>query len=110
MESEVFALMGRLHVILRRETGRITDIEYMRQDPAYCRHVLDLAAHSGNADVVALRERLESLYFGPAGLFVKPAQRPLLARGAAPHPFAATHAPAHDAGQAASKTYVGRLR
>ena len=27
-ESQAFSLMGRLHVLLRREIGRVTDIKY----------------------------------------------------------------------------------
>jgi Amt family ammonium transporter len=42
--NQAFALMGRLHVILRRQSGRITDIEYMRIDPGYCRYLLELAS------------------------------------------------------------------
>ncbi|MDQ1815202.1 hypothetical protein RBA41_18035 [Massilia sp. CCM 9210] len=51
VENQAFALMSRLHVILRRGQGRVTDIEYMHIDPAYCRHVPGLANATGNDDV-----------------------------------------------------------
>lgn len=81
LENQAFALMGRLHVILRRQSGRITDIEYMRMDPAYCRHVLQLALQTPAEDVHRICERLEEIYFGNEGLFVRsPPKAPLVAR------------------------------
>lgn len=81
LENQAFSLMGRLHVVLRRETGRITDVEYMRLDPAYCRHLIQLAAQSGHIDLVKIAERLHDIYFGDDGLFVtEPPKPPLLAR------------------------------
>jgi hypothetical protein len=79
MENQAFALMARLHVILRRQNGRITDVEYMRQDPAYCRHVLDLAMKNASDDVSGICAKLETLFFGSEGLFVRVARQPLLA-------------------------------
>lgn len=81
LENQAFSLMGRLHVVLRRETGRITDVEYMRIDPAYCRHLILLAAQSGHIDLIKIAERLHDIYFGEDGLFVtEPPKPPLLAR------------------------------
>lgn len=81
LENQAFSLMGRLHVALRRETGRITDVEYMRIDPAYCRHLLQLAAQSGHVDLTKIAERLYEIYFGEGGLFVtEPPRPPLLER------------------------------
>jgi hypothetical protein len=81
LENQAFSLMGRLHVVLRRETGRITDVEYMRIDPAYCRHLIQLAAQTGHADLEKIAERLFEIYFGEGGLFVtEPPKPPLLER------------------------------
>ena len=81
LENQAFSLMGRLHVALRRETGRITDVEYMRIDPSYCRHLIQVARQSGYSDLRSIAERLETIYFGENGLFViAPPKPPLLAR------------------------------
>jgi hypothetical protein len=45
LENQAFSLMGRLHVTLRRQNGRVTDIEYMRIAPC----LLPLCAVHGNA-------------------------------------------------------------
>ena len=114
LENQAFALMGRLHVILRRQTGRVTDIEYMRIDPAYCRYLLKLASLSDNADLRDIGFKLDEIYFGPEGLFVKNEPRPLLARlteeEARPLPAqpAAPSAPKSD--DEVDRGYIGRLR
>ncbi|RJG03958.1 hypothetical protein [Noviherbaspirillum sedimenti] len=80
LENQAFALMGRLHVALRRETGRITDVEYMRIDPDYCRYLIQLALQSSNPEVQKIGERLDTIYFDEAGLFMlEPPKPPLLA-------------------------------
>ncbi|PWF43357.1 ammonium transporter [Massilia glaciei] len=82
-ENQAFALMARLHVILRRETGRVTDIEYMRVDPDYFRHVLGLALEAASDDAHQLAEKLELAYLGADGLFALRPKAPLAARPAA---------------------------
>ncbi|TCS36466.1 hypothetical protein EDC30_1065 [Paucimonas lemoignei] len=114
LENQAFSLMGRLHVVLRRETGRITDVEYMRIDPAYCRHLIQLAAQSGHIDLIKIAERLHDIYFGENGLFVaQPPKPPLLERlgnavtaSTAP---AASVAPSASTGHAASRSFHGAL-
>lgn len=124
LDNQAFALMGRLHVTLRRGTGRVTDIEYMRIDPGYCRHVLDLVAGSDNAELRQIGLKLEEIYFGPNGLFVRAVSMPLLARAVAtPAPLATSSLRAQaddivapelvasrEAGAAGERAYVGRLR
>ena len=124
LENQAFALMGRLHVTLRRGTGRVTDIEFMRIDPGYCRHVLDLVAGSDNEELRQIGLKLEEIYFGPNGLFVRPVSTPLLARAVAtPAPPAAKGlrtqadeivAPelvaSREARATTERAYVGRLR
>lgn len=124
LDNQAFALMGRLHVTLRRGTGRVTDIEFMRIDPGYCRHVLDLVAGSDNAELRQIGLKLEEIYFGPNGLFVRAVSMPLLARvtnpaatAAAPvrhkdqEPIAAPELVAsREAAPAAERAYIGRLR
>lgn len=132
LENQAFALMGRMHVILRRQNGRVTDIEYMRIDPGYCRYLLDMASGFDNEDLRQICEKLREIYFGTEGLFVvAPPKPPLIARitGAAavaspppaapsatlaiptpaPHPEAGPAAHA-DHGAEVDRTYIGRLR
>ncbi|MDM5179440.1 hypothetical protein PO883_19805 [Massilia sp. DJPM01] len=119
LENQAFALMSRMHVILRRGQGRVTDIDYMRIDPAYCRHVLGVADASGDEDLRQIGARLREIYFGEGGLFVARPTTPLLARApsaqVAPPAAAAAEAPraapaALSARAASVQNYVGRLR
>ncbi|MEO7494971.1 MAG: hypothetical protein ABIT83_02270 [Massilia sp.] len=117
LENQAFALMARLHVVLRREKGRVTDIEYMRVDPVYCRYVLGMIGIGDSADMRDLCGKLEEIYFGRHGLFVSAPRLPLLGRQPAAQklvdnkpapvvePIIAAAAPV-----AAPQTYVGRLR
>ena len=122
LDNQAFALMGRLHVALRRGSGRVTDIEYMRIDPGYCQHVLELVAGSDNAELRQIGLKLEEIFFGPNGLFVRAVSMPLLERvtnhaATAPalhadkEPIVAPELVAsREAGSAAERAYVGRLR
>jgi len=122
LDNQAFALMSRLHVILRREKGRITDIEYMRANADYCRHILAFAEKlQVNDDLNQICERLKEIYFGPDGLLVAPPPRqPLLQRKAAiPAPPADAgeaevptqhKQPAAETGVAVDNSYIGRLR
>lgn len=115
LDNLAFALMGRLHVILRRQTGRVTDIEYMRTDPAYCRHVLELAGGMPNDDLQDICAKLRNIYFGPDGLFMRtlPAPTRLEQFTAPPQDTrpAPLHEPLHDSGApSATRAYIGRLR
>lgn len=108
LENQAFALMARLHVILRREKGRVTDIEYMRNHASYCRHVLGLIDVDDTQEVRDLGARLDEIFFGQHGLFIsKRAPAPLLARFTVPPAAAPAMAPPP---VAVSQKYVGRLR
>lgn len=106
-ESQAFGLMGRLHVLLRREIGRVTDIKYMSTNPEYCAHVLELASAVANPDLHAISERLEEMYFGEGGLFENPPLRPLRSAPPVVRAPAVEPAPAIDTDD---QHYVGRLR
>lgn len=118
LDTQAFALMSRLHVILRREGARITDIEYMRSNPAYCQHVLDLAEQVPNDALPEICTKLREIFFGPAGLFVMKPPQPLLGPRPAPaRPPATTFAPSEQLAPnpgtpdaPAPVAYVGRLR
>lgn len=122
LENQAFALMGRMHVTLRRQSGKVTDIEYMRIDPRYCRYLLDLAAQQQNDDLQQVCAKLQEIYFGPEGLFVTaPPKPPLIARLGRAEATASVTVPAPpDAepvngahlnhGADVDNTYIGRLR
>jgi len=121
LESQAFGLMGRLHVLLRREIGRVTDIKYMNTNPEYCAHVLELAATVANPDLHAMGEKLEEIYFGAGGLFAdshfKPRKAGVVSSSRVSIPVAPiAHATAEtadaepDPSSDADQHYVGRLR
>jgi hypothetical protein len=111
--------MGRLHVNLRRQSGRVIDIEYMRIDPAYCRYLLKMASLSTSEEVQEIGQKLQEVFFGEEGLFVRTEPRqPLLARLQEPAAAAPSAAPATPANTTAAtdnadpvdRGYIGRLR
>ncbi len=114
LENQAFALMGRLHVTLRRQTGRVTDIEYMRIDPAYCRYLLKMASLSPIEDLQELSVKLQEIFFGPEGLFVVAEPKPPLIERLkeSSHPPAAppAAAPSTETGDPVDRGYIGRLR
>ena len=69
LSEKIFGLLGRLHVMLRREIGRVTDIKYMSLNADYCLHVIELAreVHSAELDKVCIA--LEEHFFGVNGVF-----------------------------------------
>ena len=118
LESQAFGLMGRLHVLLRREIGRVTDIKYMSTNPEYCLHVLELAGSVNNPDLQAMCHKLEDIYFGDGGLFADSAFKPrrmmvaVSSRVSIPieHPVIETPEPETEVSLESDQHYVGRLR
>jgi hypothetical protein len=108
LENQAFALMGRLHVTLRRQTGRVTDIEYMRIDPAYCRYLIKMASLSPIDDLQELSVKLQDIFFGADGLFVRTEPKaPLVTRMTEAPPAAAKPVETDDP---VDRGYIGRLR
>jgi hypothetical protein len=60
--SEKFALAARMHVLLRRRTGRVTDTEWMACNTEYAAEIvrfsLDCAEKEGHADLAELAGKL----------------------------------------------------
>ncbi|HLP98103.1 MAG TPA: hypothetical protein VK149_06640 [Sideroxyarcus sp.] len=62
-EMEIlFSLAGRMHVLLRRETNRIIDVEWMCADPAYTKEVIKLARAAGSEELHKLADRVEEVH------------------------------------------------
>ena len=66
LESEKLALAAHLHVVLRRQVGRVTDVEWLIRDMAYAREIIALALGSGHEDCVQWARKLEAALFPPA--------------------------------------------
>ncbi|GGY82850.1 hypothetical protein GCM10011613_29610 [Cellvibrio zantedeschiae] len=118
LESQAFGLMGRLHVLLRREIGRVTDIKYMSTNPEYCLHVLELANSTSNTDLHTMCHKLEDIYFAEGGLFANSPFKPrrLMVASSSRVSIPIEHAvheavePEADAVVEQDQHYVGRLR
>ncbi len=113
LSSERVAIAAHLHVLLRRKTGRVTDVEWMAANPEYAAEVVRLARQHAleNAapELADWAAKLEAAMRQPE----PPARRPVLA----PQPnlpadaAAALQGPAAPADAAAAGArYVGRLR
>jgi len=119
LEAQAFGLMGRLHVQLRREIGRVTDIKYMSINPEYCLHVLELANSTANTDLQAMSHKLEDIYFAEGGLFadspIKPRRMMVASSSRVSIPIEhAVHevieTPEPEVQVESDQHYVGRLR
>ena len=62
-ESERIAIAARLHVALRRKTGRVTDTEWLAVNPEYAAEIVRFArahaAETNDLDLNAIASRLE---------------------------------------------------
>lgn len=62
-EMEVlFSVAGRMHVLLRRESNRIIDVEWMCADPIYAREVIKLARTVESDELHRLAGRVEEVH------------------------------------------------
>ncbi len=62
-ESEVlFSLSGRLHVILRRATNRIIDVEWLAINGEYAKAVIELARDADVSELHELADRIEEIH------------------------------------------------
>jgi hypothetical protein len=59
--SEVFAVLGRIHVLLRRDLNRITDIEWASVNKAYALEVVKLCASGTHPDLKMLAAKLSDM-------------------------------------------------
>jgi hypothetical protein len=61
LNSERFALAARLHVMLRRKAGRVTDTEWLAKNQAYAAEIVrfstDFAKAEGHDDLAELAEK-----------------------------------------------------
>ena len=60
MESDdvIYGLLGRVHILMRRVTGRVTDVEYMKVNKPYAREIVRLGQEAGNDELESVTSRL----------------------------------------------------
>lgn len=104
-QNEALATAAHLHVLLRRKTGRVTDTEWMADNPEYAhamvRFAREKAREDGHADLLPLADRLEALVVSP-----QQRKNPHSSTAFAGQASASLHPAANDV----STRYVGRLR
>lgn len=102
LASERIAIAAHLHVQLRRQTGRVTDTEWMAMNPEYADEVVRIARASakerGVAELAELAQKLEAAML--------PLKRPSAPKVAARVDIAPAASPA----ASMQDRYVGRLR
>ena len=77
LEMETFAIAARLHVVMRRALGRVTDVEWMTRNRDYAREVIRLARGHTDAELLGLADKFEAILLSqsstePAPLRVVP--------------------------------------
>lgn len=102
LASERIAIAAHLHVQLRRQTGRVTDTEWMAMNPEYADEVVRIARESakerGVAELAELAQKLEAAML--------PLRRPPVPKTAGRAEAAPVASPAAQM----QDRYVGRLR
>ncbi len=63
-EMELFAVAARLHVVMRRVQGRVTDVEWMTRNREYAREVIRIAREQTDQELLALADKLEACLSG----------------------------------------------
>jgi hypothetical protein len=104
-ELEKFAIATRLHVALRRKTGRVTDVEWMIKDAAYADEIMRLSLAHGDLELFDLAEKWELA----AGM-QRSARMPRRAPSPAPAAQAILVLNVEKRPDAVEERYVGRLR
>lgn len=77
MDREVFALMSRIHVIMRHAENKTVDIARLQTDPDYAREILTTCTQSTNAELVRLSIKLNDALFNENGHFAQMAKKPI---------------------------------
>ena len=65
MDSEKLAIAAHLHVVMRRVTGRATDVEWLIRSPDYAREIIRVAlAEQDRHELHHWANRLQHALFG----------------------------------------------
>ncbi len=60
--DELFAVLGRVYVLLRRETHRMIDVEWAVMNTDYALEIMHLARSTKNPDLLALANQIQLLH------------------------------------------------
>jgi hypothetical protein len=60
--EQLFAITGRVCVMLRRETNRMVDVEWAIANAEYARKVIELARATNMAELNTLADRIEDTH------------------------------------------------
>lgn len=60
--EQLFAVVGRVYVMLRRETNRMIDVEWAITNAEYAREVINLARNTQVDELVELADRIEDTH------------------------------------------------
>jgi hypothetical protein len=74
--SQKLAIAAHLHVLLRRKTGRVTDTEWMAENPDYAREVVRFARakalEDGHVELAEWADKLERAMLAPTPAAPRP--------------------------------------
>ena len=62
--DELFAVLGRVYVLLRRETHRMIDVEWAVVNTDYALEIIHLARDTKSTDLLALANQIQLLHPG----------------------------------------------
>ena len=62
--DELFAVLGRVYVLLRRETHRMIDVEWAVVNSDYALEIIHLARDTKSIDLLALANQIQILHPG----------------------------------------------
>jgi hypothetical protein len=62
LESEKFAIAARLHVVLRRKVGRITDVEWMVRNRDYAVEIIRVSREQHDEEIRELADKCEVVF------------------------------------------------
>ncbi len=60
--EQLFSVVGRVYVMLRRETNRMIDVEWAITNAAYAREVIELARKTRVDELIELANRIEDTH------------------------------------------------
>jgi len=106
LEMECFAIAARLHVVMRRVVGRVTDVDWMVRNREYAREVVRVARLQTDAELLALADKFEAAL----GQVRAPDATTRRANAAAEARERAAATPPETHVMPAVPRYVGRLR
>ena len=109
LEMETFAIAARLHVVMRRALGRVTDVDWMTRNRDYAREVIRLARGHTDAELLGLADKFEAILASQSSAEPAPLRAVPQASKETRERRETTGAPAVHVPPPAPR-YVGRLR